>query len=35
MEERKRLGIKVILFLLLLTGVLYGIYRKVWAGIKH
>lgn len=35
MEERKRLGIKVILFLLLLTGLLYGIYRKVWAGIKH
>jgi ubiquinol-cytochrome c reductase cytochrome c1 subunit len=35
MEERKRLGIKVILFLLLFTGLMYGIYRKVWAGIEH
>lgn len=35
MEERKRLGIKVILFLLLFTGLMYGIYRKVWAGVKH
>jgi ubiquinol-cytochrome c reductase cytochrome c1 subunit len=35
MEERKRLGIKVVLFLLLFTGLMYGVYRKVWAGIKH
>ena len=30
MEERKRLGVKVILFLLLMTGVFYAWKRKVW-----
>ena len=33
MEERKRMGIKVILFLLVLTGVLYAVKRKVWADL--
>ena len=33
MEERKRLGIKVILFLLVLTGMLYALKRKIWADI--
>jgi len=33
MEERKRTGIKVILFLLVLTGLLYAVKRKVWARI--
>ena len=33
LEERKRLGIKVILFLLVLTGLLYAVKRKVWAGL--
>ncbi len=33
MEERKRLGIKVILFLLVFTGLLYAVKRKVWAGL--
>jgi ubiquinol-cytochrome c reductase cytochrome c1 subunit len=33
MEERKRMGVKVILFLLLLTGMLYALKRKVWADI--
>ena len=31
MEDRKRMGIKVILFLLVFTGVLYAVKRKVWA----
>ena len=31
LEERKRLGIKVILFLLLLTGLLYVVKRRIWA----
>jgi ubiquinol-cytochrome c reductase cytochrome c1 subunit len=35
MEERKRLGIKVVLFLLLFTALMYGIYRKVWSDVKH
>jgi ubiquinol-cytochrome c reductase cytochrome c1 subunit len=30
MEERKRMGIKVLLFLLVLTGMLYAAKRKVW-----
>ncbi len=34
LENRKRMGIKVILFLLVLTGLLYAIYRKVWADVK-
>jgi ubiquinol-cytochrome c reductase cytochrome c1 subunit len=31
LEERKRLGIKVMIFLLVLTGLLYALKRKVWA----
>ena len=31
LEARKRLGVKVLLFLLILTGLLYGIKRKVWS----
>src|SRR5665213_3329742 len=33
MEERKRTGVKVILFLLALTGVLYGAKRRIWASL--
>ncbi len=33
MEARKRLGVKVILFLLVLTGMLYAVKRKVWADV--
>lgn len=33
MEERKRTGIKVILFLLALTGVFFVIYRKLWKNV--
>ena len=33
MEERKRAGAKVLLFLLVMTGVLYGAKRKIWADI--
>ncbi len=33
MEERKSMGIKVILFLLVFTGVLYAVKRKVWADL--
>ena len=34
MEERKRMGLKVILFLIVLTGLLYAVQRKVWADVK-
>ena len=33
LEERKRLGVKVILFLLLLTGLLYVVKRRIWADV--
>ena len=33
LEARKRLGVKVLLFLLILTGLLYGIKRRVWSGL--
>ncbi len=33
MEDRKRTGIKVILFLLVLTGLLYAAKRKIWAAV--
>ena len=33
METRKRLGIKVMLFLIIFTGMLYAVKRKVWANI--
>ena len=33
LEERKRMGIKVILFLLLMTGLLYVLKRRIWADV--
>lgn len=33
LEERKRLGVKVILFLLVLTAMLYVVKRKVWRDV--
>jgi ubiquinol-cytochrome c reductase cytochrome c1 subunit len=35
MEARKRIGVKVLLFLLILTGMLYAVKRKIWADVKH
>ena len=33
MEQRKRIGVKVVLFLVLLTGVTYAVKRKVWSDV--
>jgi ubiquinol-cytochrome c reductase cytochrome c1 subunit len=33
LEDRHRMGIRVIIFLVILTGVLYGVKRKVWADV--
>jgi ubiquinol-cytochrome c reductase cytochrome c1 subunit len=33
LEDRKRLGVKAILFLILLSGLLYAWKRKVWANV--
>ena len=35
LEARKRLGVKVILFLLILTGMLYALKRRIWSDIEH
>lgn len=33
LEDRKRMGVKVILFLIVLTAMLYAVKRKVWADV--
>ncbi len=33
LEDRHRLGVKVVIFLLLLTGLLYALKRKVWRDV--
>jgi cytochrome c1 len=33
LEQRKRLGIKVMLFLIVLTAMLYALKRKIWADV--
>ena len=33
MEQRKRIGVHVMIFLLLLTGVVYTLKRKIWADV--
>ena len=33
MEERKRIGVQVMLFLALLTGLTYAVKRKVWSDV--
>lgn len=34
MEQRKRMGLKVFLFLLAFTGVMYAVKRKIWSGVE-
>lgn len=34
MEERKRTGLKVIFFLLVFSGVMYKVKKKIWADVK-
>lgn len=34
MEQRKRMGIKVVLYLVIFTAVMYGVKRKIWANVK-
>jgi ubiquinol-cytochrome c reductase cytochrome c1 subunit len=35
MEARKSLGVMTLLYLLILAGVLYWSYRKVWSNVEH
>jgi ubiquinol-cytochrome c reductase cytochrome c1 subunit len=34
MEERKRMGVKVLLFLIVLTAMLYAMKRQIWKDVK-
>jgi ubiquinol-cytochrome c reductase cytochrome c1 subunit len=33
--QRKEIGVRVVLFLCLLTGLVYAMKRKVWADVPH
>lgn len=35
LEQRHRMGVKVVLFLIFLTGLTYAVKRKLWAGVEH
>ena len=35
LEQRHRIGFKVMLFLLVATGVFYAAKRKIWSRIQH
>jgi ubiquinol-cytochrome c reductase cytochrome c1 subunit len=35
MEERKQTGVKVILFLIVFTGLMYAVKKRVWADVHH
>ncbi len=32
-EQRKRMGVKIVLFLVFMTGLTYAVKRKVWADV--
>jgi ubiquinol-cytochrome c reductase cytochrome c1 subunit len=35
LEQRRRMGIRIILFLIVLGGLTYAVKRKIWADVKH
>lgn len=35
MEERKRMGVRVVLFLALLSGLTYVVKRQIWSDVEH
>jgi ubiquinol-cytochrome c reductase cytochrome c1 subunit len=35
LEQRRAMGVRVILFLIVLAGLTYGVKRKIWADLKH
>lgn len=34
MEDRKRMGIKVVLFLLVFAGIMYAVKKRIWSDVK-
>jgi ubiquinol-cytochrome c reductase cytochrome c1 subunit len=35
MEQRKQLGVKILIFLAILGGLVYATKRRIWADVKH
>ena len=35
MEQRKNIGFKVLLFLIILSAILYAAKRKMWSNVDH
>jgi ubiquinol-cytochrome c reductase cytochrome b/c1 subunit len=35
LDARKRLGLKVLIYLLVLSGLMYAVKRAIWSGVKH
>jgi ubiquinol-cytochrome c reductase cytochrome c1 subunit len=35
LEQRRQMGIRIILFLIVLGGLTYAVKRKIWADVKH
>ena len=35
LNDRHRLGIKVLIYLLILAGLMYAVKRTIWSGVKH
>jgi ubiquinol-cytochrome c reductase cytochrome c1 subunit len=35
LEQRRRMGVRITLFLIVLAGLTYAVKRKVWADVKH
>jgi ubiquinol-cytochrome c reductase cytochrome c1 subunit len=35
LEQRRALGVKIIIFLTILAGLTYAVKRKIWADVKH
>ncbi len=33
--ERKQMGVRIVLFLVFMTGLTYAVKRKVWADVEH
>ena len=34
-QKRRRMGVRMILFLIVLGGLTYAVKRKIWADVKH
>jgi ubiquinol-cytochrome c reductase cytochrome c1 subunit len=35
LEQRRQMGIRVLIFLTILGGLTYAVKRKIWADVKH